>query len=95
MARSLSNSSELGACSHSFKLTVGNSRPMTVVTSKESKGSRAPLNSKGFLWGDSTAGTVSFAIGTTGVGALSAIEGAIVKVLCIWGLRLSLVDWIC
>lgn len=86
MARSRSNSSELGACSHSFKLAVGNSLPMTVVTSNESNESREPLSLKGsFSRGDFTAGAVSFAIGTTGVAVLSAIEGAIGNVLCVWG----------
>ena len=76
MARSRSNSSELGACSHSFKLASGNSRPMTGVTSKEWKGSREPLSVKGSLCKDFAAGAVPATIGTTGV-VFSATEGAI------------------
>lgn len=85
MARSRSNLSELGACSHSFKLAVGNSRPMTVVTSKDSKESREPLSFKGSLCRDGlTAGVVSFTIGTSRVVALSTIAGAIGNnVLCL------------
>lgn len=77
IARSRSNSSELGACSHSFKLAAGNSRPMTGVTSNDSKESKELLSFKGSLCKDFAAGTLSATIGTTGVVVVSATEGAI------------------
>lgn len=42
MAKSLMSSSALGALSHSTSLAVGNSRPMTGVTSKDSYASSTP-----------------------------------------------------
>lgn len=47
IARSLRSSSEFGALSHSTKLAVGNSRPMTGVESNDSYPSRAPDSLKG------------------------------------------------
>lgn len=49
---------------------------MTGVTSKEWKGSREPLSSKGSLCKDFAAEAVPATIGTTGV-VFSATEGAI------------------
>jgi len=47
IARSRIKSSEFGARNHSFRLTSTNSRPMTGVTSKDSKVSRTPLVFRG------------------------------------------------
>lgn len=85
-ARSRSKASELGLCSHSFRLALGNSRPMTGVTSKDSKDSREPLSFKGSFWRDLVAEAVSLVTGTTGVGMLSIVAGAISAV---WNLPCS------
>lgn len=58
MARSRSSSSEFGAHKKSFRLALGNSRPMTGVTSNDSKASRAPLSFKGARPGPAAAGTM-------------------------------------
>jgi hypothetical protein len=47
MARSRSNASEFGAHKKSFRFALGYSRPMTGVTSNDSKAFRAPLSFKG------------------------------------------------
>lgn len=56
MARSRINASEFGAHKRSFRFALGNSRPITGVTSKDSKASRAPLSFRGTRPGPFAAG---------------------------------------
>lgn len=67
MARSRRRSSALGALSQSTRFALGNSRPMTGVTSKDSWASRAPESMSGLRRG----GTMS------AMGEDSIAEGAI------------------
>lgn len=78
IARSLSSSSELGALSHSTRLALGNSRPMTGVESKDSYASRTPVVFRGSLC---SMGSVEAALDLTGAstGVVSTADGAILK----------------
>lgn len=68
MARSRRSSSEFGEHKKSFRFALGNSRPMTGVTSKDSKASKAPLSFKGACPGP----------GETGTAVSEAKEGAMI-----------------
>ena len=78
-ARSRSRSSELGARRKSFKLALGNSRPITGVTSNDSKASRVPLYLIGSRARPVNVIFSSF-MGTT-VGAVSVTADAMVRAL--------------